>query len=292
MKRLFLILAVVLGVGSLAFAQATTMPAVDQPTKVLVIPFKQIGDAGHEWVGSAIHENLITTVSSDSAVQAIGMNRPLDDNTPQNVINAAQGPGATLVVFGTFQFSGEQLRVNGRVLETSYGQTIGTLSATGAINELFKMEDTLSQQVNGVLPQPPSNVPTVSYGAQQSATPPQQQPAQTQIPYYAGNQPDESAAVTAQPAATYVYSPTYTYAYPNYGYGYGYGYPYYSYPYYPYYGGYYGGVVIINRGRFFGRPGFGFRGGFGGGGFHGGFGGGGFHGGGFHGGFGGGMHGR
>jgi TolB-like protein len=282
MKRLFAIFAVILGVGSLAFGQATTAPAVNQPVKVLVIPFKQIGDAGHEWVGAAIHENLITEVSADPTVQAIGMNRPLDDNSPQGAINAAKGAGASLVVFGSFQFAGDQLRVNGRVLETNYGQTIASLSATGAIIDLFKIEDTLSSQVATALPQPPSNVPTVTYGAQQSATPPPAQAQPTQVPYYAGNQPDDSAVAAQQPATTYVYTNP-AYAYPAYSYPY-YSYPDYSYPYY------YGGPVVIFGGRpfygrpFYGRPGFGFRGGgFRGGfagGFHGGLAGGGFHGGG------------
>ena len=294
MRRLLIMLVVVMGVGSMAFGQATTMPAVDQSVKVLVIPFKQIGDNGHEWVGAAIHENLITQASGDSAVQTIGMTGPLNDTSPQAAISAAKGTGATLVVFGSFQFSGDQLRVNGRVMETNYGQTIGTLSATGAIIDLFKIEDTLSSQLTSALPQPPSTLPTVSYGPQQQPTEPA--PQQAPVPYYAGNQPDDSAVAGAAP--TYVYSPTYTYGYPAYSYP-AYSYPDYSYPYY--YGGYYGGypIVIFNRGfrsgfrgPFIGRPGFGFRGGFGGGGFRGGFRGG-FAGGGFHGGFagGGGFHG-
>jgi TolB-like protein len=293
-------LIVVLGVGSLSLGQATTMPTVAQPTKVLVIPFTQIGDHGHEWVGAAIHENLVTQVSADSAVQAIGMNQPLANTSQQDAMAAAKGAGAGLVVFGSFQFAGDALRVNGRVMETTYGQTIATLSATGPIIDLFKIEDTLSGQVSAAMPQPVNNVPTVTYGPQPSAeTQPQA------VPYYTANQPDSSATAAAP---TYVYSPTYGYpTYPTYSY------PAYSYP--DYYGGYYGGYPIViysngfrggfcrpffgprggigfgNRGGF--RGGVGFGGGFRGGvGFRGGFGGvrGGFAGGGGH--FGGMAHGR
>ena len=202
MRNLFAMLIVVLGVGSLSLGQATTMPAVAQPTKVLVIPFTQIGDHGHEWVGAAIHENLVTQVSADSAVQAIGMNQPLAGTSQQDAMAAAKGAGAGLVVFGSFQFAGDALRVNGRVMETTYGQTIATLSATGPIIDLFKIEDTLSGQVSAAMPQPVNIVPTVTYGPQPSAeTQPQA------VPYYTANQPDSSA--TAAP--TYVYSPTYGY---------------------------------------------------------------------------------
>lgn len=286
MRKLLLMLGIVMWVGSLALGQATTMPAVDQSVKVLIIPFTQIGDHGHEWVGAAIHENLITQASGDVAAQTIGMSQPLNDASAPSAIAAAKGANATLVVFGSFQFSGDQIRVNGRVVETNYGQTVGTLTATGAIIDLFKIEDTLSSQLAAVLPQPPSNLPTVSYGTpQQADQQPQAAPAPAQVPYYAGNAPDGSSVAAAAP--TYVYSPTYTSAYPGYSY-----YPAYSYG-YPYYGGFYGGgFVIINRPGyrpiycrpFIGRPVVGFRGGFGGGGFRGGFsGGGGFHGGGGHG---------
>jgi TolB-like protein len=313
MRRLLAVLVTVLGVGSLAMGQATTMPAVDQgvklqePVKVLVIPFSQIGDNGHAWVGAAIHENLVTQASADSAVQVIAMNQPMQNNSQQDAVNTAKGVGAGFVVFGSFQFSGDELRVNGRVMETTYGQTVATLTATGPIIDLFKIEDTLSGQMSGGLPQPVNNLPTVSYGPQQNPEVDTGQ-AQQQVPYYVANPQDNSAGSSQAP--TYVYAPTYSYpTYPAYSNPY----PYYSYPYYPYWGwGWGGGVVIIN-GRVC-RPGWGggvhtwgsgvhtwnsgFHGGFNSG-FNGGFHAGGvtsFHGGGmggFHGGMGGmgGMHG-
>jgi TolB-like protein len=265
MNRLTILIAVILGAGSLAFGQATTMPADPPPVKVLVIPFAQIGNTtGHEWVGAAIQESLMNEAAGNTTVWAVSLDRPLARGDMSQVTAAAKGTGATLVVFGAYQYSDSQLRVTGEVVDVNYGRVLGTLKATGALIDLFKIEDSLSAQLQALLPQPPSNLPVVVNGP----------PDQSAVPGYAGDQP----VTVAAPTTTYVYqsppvdySTNYVYTSPYY---YGYGYPY-------YYGGY---PVIIGGGfgpRFYPR-GFFFRGGpvFRGGG--------GFRGGGFHGGIGGG----
>ena len=280
MKKILLIIAVIFGGASLVLAQATTMPAVQQNLKVLVIPFTPIGGTtSHEWVGAAIQENLMTDVAGSPSVWALGFDHPIPNGDVAQATAQARNTGASLVVFGAYQFTTDnQLRITGQVLDVNAGRAVATLKATGALVDLFKLEDSLSGQVQAVLPQQPgnvpaSNLPTVSYGPNQSPT-----------PVYASNPEQVVVPDTAAtpPVTTYVYSSP-TYVSPDYGYTYpyyGYSYPYYGYPYY------YGSFPVIIGGGF--RSGFGFRGGFGGhGGFvgHGGFAG---HGGGFagHGGFG------
>jgi TolB-like protein len=267
MNRIALFLAAILGAASLALGQATTMPAVDGPVKVLVIPFAQIGNTGgHEWVGAALQENLMTDVSSNSTVQAIALDRPLARGDMTQVTAAAKGTDATLVVFGAYQYTDSQLRVTGEVVDVNNSRVVGTLKATGALIDLFKIEDSLTDQLQSILPQPPSNLPVVVNGP----------PDQSAVPMYVANAPTTDATTTP----TYVYpapSTTYVYSYPAY-----------SYPYY--YGG--GYPIYINAGWGWGRPWYGYPRGFVGvrpiaPGFHGGFGGG-AH---FSGGFGGG-HGR
>jgi TolB-like protein len=302
MTKVLFVLIVIFGACSLALAQATTQPVIEQPTtmpvqepiRLLVVPFKQIGPNGHEWVGSALHENLVTEAAKDSTIQVLSWNQGLTDNTPQGAIAAAKKANATLVVYGSYQFaSDDQLRICGQILDANYGRTLAALKATGTINDLFRMEDTIADQLNVALPEPVDAMPAVTYGSENPPEVPQ---------YYAGGQEDYSATAP-QPSTVYVQPPTdygdyYDYGYPYYG-----GYPYYYGGYgYPYFYGGYGG--FYNRGGF-GRGGFhgGFPHGFGGGrpgfsgGFHGGGMGGGFHGGGgmgggFHGGGGGGGHGR
>ncbi len=279
MNRLSILIAVILGAGSLAFGQATTMPADPPPVKVLVIPFAQIGNTtGHEWVGAAIQESLMTEAAGNTTVWAVALDKPLARGDMSQVTAAARGTGATLVVFGAYQYSDSQLRVTGEITDVNVGRVLGTLKATGALIDLFKIEDSLSAQLQALLPQPPSNLPVVVNGP----------PDQSAVPAYAGDQPVTVAApaTDAQPATTYVYqsppvnySTNYVYTSPYY---YGYSYPYYygSYPVFigggwgwgrPYYYHSYPGFRPIGP-----RPGWGFHGsvGFhGGGGFHGGIGG-------------------
>jgi TolB-like protein len=262
-----------LGCASMSLAQATTMPDPAVQTKVLVVPFVQIGATDHEWVGQAINENLVTQVAGNSAVRAINLNVPL--NGQAEAVSAAQHVGAPLVIFGTYQFADTQLRVTGQVYDTVNNRTVAALTSTGALTDLFKIEDAISNQVSAALPQVATNqnqMPVSTYGPAQSPTDPtvataDVQPTQTYV-YGQAQQP------------TYVYAaqPSYAYSYP-YPYSYGYYGGYYGYP-------YYGGIVVIGGGRGFRGGGWGGRGGWGGGG-RGGFVGGGMRGGG---GFGGGGH--
>jgi TolB-like protein len=218
MKRFIALSSVILLTGSLAFADPTTAPA-PPVAKVLIVPFKQVGDLnGHAWVGAAIQENLISDVTADSAVQPLSLNQPLANVDSAGAVKAANDSGASIVVFGSYQIAADQLRVTGQATDAASGRVLTSLQVTGPITDLFKIEDTLGSQLNAALPQPPSNLAQVSYGPSASATP----PAPTEI------------AAPVPPPQTYSYAPdTYvypqtTYVYPSYSYGYPYYYPYYS----------------------------------------------------------------
>src|SRR5579872_4248814 len=116
MKKMLILIAVILAGGSLAFGQATTMPAAQDPVKVLVIPFAQIGNSGgHEWVGSALNESLLTEASGNTGLQTVSMDRPLPRSDAGLASAAARGTAASIVVFGAYQYSDDQLRVTGQV---------------------------------------------------------------------------------------------------------------------------------------------------------------------------------
>jgi len=298
MKQLVTLLAVVLGAASMTFAQATTMPAVDTslsdgPVKVLVIPFAEIGQgSGHAWVGAALQESLTTEVAGDPAVLAVQFDHPISGSDLQQITATARERGATLAVFGTYQCSGTDLRVTGRIIDINFGRDVGTLKATGAQADLFKIEDTLGTQLQAALPAPPANPPVVAantsdQSAQSTSTlPPYTGPSQAPVDQQATAPTYDTSGAYASSGGYSAYP--YTYAYP-YSYGYPYSYYYggpivigggwgyrggWGYP-HGYLGGYhyhYGGPVF--------HPGFsgGFHGGFSaGGGFHGGFSGGGGH---------------
>ncbi len=226
MKRLILLAAVIFLGGSLATAQPTTVPSAPL-TKVLIVPFKQMGDlTSHTWVGAAIQENLISDTAAAPGAQAVALNQPLANVDSADAVKAARDAGASIVVFGSYQLSADQLRVTGQAMDVGSGRVLANLQVTGPITDLFKIEDTLGSQLDSALPQPATNLAQVTYGPSAAAAP------------AAPNETD-TAAVTAAPqgypdaSQTYFYPQT-TYVYPYDGYsdyGYPYYYPYYYYPY-------------------------------------------------------------
>jgi TolB-like protein len=272
MKRLIVLAVTIFLGGSVALAQPTTVPSAPV-AKVLIVPFKQMGDpSSHAWVGAAIQENMISDVTANPVTQAIGMNQPLANMDSADAAKAASGAGASIVVFGSYQIAADQLRVTGQVMDVASGRALASLQVTGAVTDLFKIEDTLGSQLGAALPQPPSNLAQVTYGpsatTNANAAPPapvdtantaaQAYPAASQGQAY----PDASQTY-AYPQTTYAYPPT-TYVYPPVTY-------YNAYPYYYPYPSFYFGFGSYYRGgwgRGYAWRGGGWRGG--GGGWHGG----------------------
>jgi TolB-like protein len=225
-------------------AQPTTAPSAPL-TKVLIVPFKQMGDPGSRaWVGAAIQENLISNTAAYPGAQAVALNQPLANMDSADAVKAARDAGASIVVFGSYQLSDDQLRVTGQAMDAGSGRVLATLQVTGPVTDLFKIEDTLGSQLDAALPQPPANLAQVTYGPSATATPTETDMAAT--PAAPQVYPDASQP-NVYPQSTYVYPSVgyYDYGYPSY-------YPYY-YPYpsiyfyggfgrgYYYHGGYRGG---------------------------------------------------
>jgi TolB-like protein len=204
-----------------AAASVQSYPAA--PT-VLVLPFQQTGDtSSFGWVSPAIQENLLGQVAHGGVFQALSSNQPVAGADSASAVQIARTSNANVVVFGGYQVVSDQIRVDGMVLDVASGRVVGTLQATGQVQDLFKMEDSLAAQLSQILPAPPqSQMPEVTYG-----TPNEPMTASTQSP-----------DTSNYSAAPYVYNPspdyTPTYYYPAYGYG---GYPYYYYPSYIIIGG-------------------------------------------------------
>jgi TolB-like protein len=296
-------------------------PAPRSAPRVEVFPFTAVAGqpaVGQDWTGRGIQENLQSDVSHTGATLLMAPHILGANDDP---IAIAKQNHADLVVTGTYQIVGDQIRANGQLIDVATNTPVGGFSATGSQHDLFKVEDALGEQLRGLLPRPiplaqlqqqfeqPQNAPTVVY------------------------QPQTDYTSTAVPTVSNTYydsSPVPTYYYPDYSYGYPYDYGYYGGDYYGGFG-FFPGFVSVGIGRdhgFRGRDGFhdhgfvgggrggitvgnpgfrgsggggvrspagsvGVRGGFGGGGFvagrtGGGFGGGGGMGGGAHGGGGGG----
>jgi TolB-like protein len=255
MKRFIALASVIFLGGSLAVAQPTTAAPAAPLAKVLIVPFKQVGDPnGRAWVGAAIQENLISDATSNPGVRPLSLNQPLANMDSASAVKAANDAGASIVVFGSYQVAADQLRVTGQATDVGSGRVLATLQVTGPITDLFKIEDTLGSQLSTALPQPPTNLAQVSYGPSATAAP---APADTPVSVAA---PAPQTYYAAPPDAY----PQTTYVYPSYSYGYPYYYPYYT-PFFFFGGfGFHGGHTHVIIGP------------------HGHYGGGGYHGGGGH----------
>ena len=282
MKRLILLVCglLLLPAGLSLAQQAQPAPPATAPAVVAMRPsprveifsFASISSqpAQNDWIGRGIQESLQSDVARTGATLLIPIHAPAPN---ADAVTVAKENKADLAVVGTYQISGDDLRVNGHLIDTATNTTVGGFAATGPQKNLFGIEDALGEQLRRLLPPPPT------------ATALAQAPQQQQPP------PTVYEQVTPPPTVNNYYdnTPYEPYYYPD-----AYDYDWYGYPY-----GFYGGIGIYGGGfygrgfdrgvgrGFGGRPGVGgFHGGFGGGGFHGGFAGG--HGGGFGGGHGGG----
>src|SRR5450755_4548645 len=127
MKKLIVLAATIFLGGSVALAQPTTVPSAPV-AKVLIVPFKQMGDpASHAWVGAAIQENLISDTTANPATQAVTSNQPLANMDSGDAMKAAKDAGAAIVVFGSYQVAFDQLRVTGQVMDVNSGRALATL---------------------------------------------------------------------------------------------------------------------------------------------------------------------
>lgn len=185
-------LIMVLGLTMPALAAPHTITA---PLRVMILPFRPIGNVGqYAWIAAGVEQCLMSSASQPGATV---LSPPPQAETAHSSINpmavAKAANGSTLVT-GTFQILNKSVRLSGQVKDVGSRKAMGSLSATGPITDLFKLEDTLSAQLDLALSPP--------------APQPNQQPAGTIIPY-------ASTADTTPPPSYYNSTPDDTY-YPRY----------------------------------------------------------------------------
>jgi len=130
-------------------------PAAQQPAgaTVLLLPLKPIGDVGsHTWIAEAIEQNLVNELSRGQSVTSTILAKPAADvSTAAEALKAAGGTGASHVLFGSYQVNAAGLRITAQVLDMKTGKAIGSLKATGALRDLFSLEDEIAGQLKRLL---------------------------------------------------------------------------------------------------------------------------------------------
>jgi TolB-like protein len=160
MKRLILVFTLVLTCRGSAWAQATeaAMPAAGEAVKprVLVMPLAEVSDGqtARPWLAPAMHQSMLAEIARLGFVEPMRPPAGLGDvalSTDEAVREIGRQVGAEFVVHGGFQTIDSDLRVTGQVLDVASGDVLGGFKATGAIRDLFGIEDIVAAQIAQVL---------------------------------------------------------------------------------------------------------------------------------------------
>jgi TolB-like protein len=134
-----------------ASVEPAAPPAVAQPAatpmRVLVLPFAPVANEQRDaWIGRAISEALTADLSIDRALSvSTEKTNAVDDLA--GAIEAGKKAGVQRVIFGTFQSVGENVRVTGQIADVESGKATGGIKATGPLQELFSLQDSLVHQI-------------------------------------------------------------------------------------------------------------------------------------------------
>jgi TolB-like protein len=203
---------------------------------VLLLPFDAVGTADMDWIAKAVQKDLLAELSRAHAIQPIlPQAAPSEEVTPEQALALGRQAGATYVIFGSYQILNQELRITGQVLDVRTGEYQGSLKATGAMRDLFALEDDLARQARQILPQPPRMAQANPPAPAAPPAPPAVQPPNPPQPgnVYEGSdlqQAVQSGQLGVTPPPMYYdsndYNRNYWYTYSTPSYGYPYGYPY------------------------------------------------------------------
>lgn len=150
-----------IAVASACFAATPTTQPAPQP-QVMVFAFTSTGQKTEPWIAKAIEGNLIAELARGGSLQPDVA--PVSESQTTDAVGQAREHGADYVIVGSYQTIDDELRATGEVIATADGRVLGGLTATGAMRDLFNIEDTLALQAKRLL------VPSAAASTVASAT--------------------------------------------------------------------------------------------------------------------------
>ncbi len=245
-NRTLLSILILLFTSPLLAQQSTAAPP---EITIYLSPLRVIGDDGKSaWISQSVQQNILHDLTRIQGVRPILPTTPPADR--ESAIKDAKSAGASFLLEGSYTLADPGIRITVQILDLRANAYIGAAKATGALRELFALEDSIAEQVK--------RLATAQVKLRAPAAAPEQQLPPVAIP---GNGPvmqypwDRDKPFIAQEIRRTLldseyedslYRKTYTYGVSNY-YGYGYGY------YRPYYGPvvYVPAPIIRGRGAYF-----------------------------------------
>ncbi len=126
---------------------------------IAVLPFTNIsGEKEKNWVGAGFSESLTTklaNVKSLNMIERQQLMKILDELKFQmagyvdekTAVKVGKMYGADVIVFGSFQIMGDNLRVSARFVDVETGKIIKTAEATGNLKDIFSLQDEIAFQL-------------------------------------------------------------------------------------------------------------------------------------------------
>lgn len=203
---------------------AHLLRAEDQPVeagKIVVLPLVAINPAEQQsWVGRQVRQAMVADLVPTAPGRVDALDTTAKD--PSAAMQAARKAGARYMVTGEFATINDDVRVMGRIIDVQSGKALASIKATGSDNDLFQIEQALSDQLRRAL----------NLGSAANPVPPVQQPQAANPPAangFGNAQANAVAAGTDAGGSDFGPAPAaygYGYGVGPYAYGYGYGYGY------------------------------------------------------------------
>ncbi len=127
------------------------MKGQDYLSAVAVFPFRNLtNNEESNWLGSAISEGLVTMLATAPGWTLIERNKmreliekygPVDE---ASALDVGKEYGLDAIVTGSFQNVSGKVKIDARLVKVSEGEIIGTASAVGPTEELYRLQDQIA----------------------------------------------------------------------------------------------------------------------------------------------------
>ncbi len=151
-------------IAATGFGAASTQETAPE-RRVVVFPFERLSPDAAVWIAPAVQKDLLAEVANLPGMTAVPQATPAGSS--EQALSAVEKSGADFALFGSYQMIDQQLRFTARLVDAQ-GKMVGSIQATGALRELFALEDDLGNQLRKLLKGP--SIPHVA--TTQPAAPP------------------------------------------------------------------------------------------------------------------------
>jgi len=134
--------------SSMLFADERTIQATPS---VLVLPLDElVGPAPQPWIGHAVQQNFIAELARQRLVNPLDSApapKPGVAMSSELASELARELSAEYAVFGSYLIVENQIRLTARMISSADGSSVSSLKSTGAVRDLFALQDDLSEQL-------------------------------------------------------------------------------------------------------------------------------------------------